>query len=77
LHDDRGRRGEVRNATGACLSVAAVVGDEMRGESWWAQVFAAVCGGRLAAAAEQSRRGGVGGIIGSGWCRRMEVYYNK
>jgi hypothetical protein len=26
---------------GACLSVAAVVGDEMRAESWWAQVFAA------------------------------------
>lgn len=54
MHDDRGRRGEVRNAKCACLSVAAVVGDEMRGESWWAQVFAAVCGGRPAAA-EQSR----------------------
>jgi hypothetical protein len=26
---------------GACLSVAAVVGDDMRAESWWAQVFAA------------------------------------
>lgn len=61
MHDDRGRRGEVRNAKCACLSVAAVVGDEMRGESWWAQVFAAVCGGRLAA--EQSRADEEGSVV--------------
>ena len=46
MYDDRGRRGEVRNAMGAYLLVAAVVGEAMRAEagagvcswSWWWQV---------------------------------------
>ena len=57
MHDDRGRRGEVRNAKCACLSVAAVVGEEMRaGRERWALVFAGGgSSGRLAA--QQRRRG--------------------
>ena len=55
-----------------CLSVGcdAVVGEEMRagrGGRWCLQLAAAVAGW------QHRGGGGVVGIIGSGWCRRMEV----
>lgn len=74
MHDDRGRRGEVRNAIGACLSVGCGGG---WGGNARAEVGALVFAAELvvAVAGWQHRRGGGVdvGIIGSGWCRRMEV----